>query len=323
MKTNAFILRLALVVFASAVSAAYAQSQLAGDYPTKPVRLVTAAPGGGNDFAARVFARGLAGPLGQPVIVENRGSGEIAAEIVSKSRPDGYSLLVIGSDFWIRKLLGRVPWDPIKDFSPISFATSAPNILVVHPSTPVKSVKDLIDLAKAKPGELNYASSSPGSAAHLAGELLKSLAGVNMVHIAYKGQGAANTAMLSGEVQLMFAAPSLVTPLVKAGRLRALAVTSAKPTALAPGLPTVAATVPGFQAASAILVLAPAGTPAAIINRLNQELVRLLNQPEVKENYLNLGVEVVASSPQELAATIKFEEARWGKVIKDAGIRED
>ena len=317
------MLKARLIVCASLIGlmALSASAALSAAYPDKPVRIVTSLPGGGNDFAARIFAQGLAGPLDQPVIVDNRG-GELAPEIVSKAQPDGYTLLVAGSSFWIGPLMRKSTWDPVKDFAPISFTTSAPNILVVHPSVPVNSVKELIVLAKARPGALNYASSAIGASAHLGGELFKSLTGTNIAHIPYKGAGPSIVAITGGEVQLTFATPSSVASLVKAGKLKALAVTSPKPSALAPGLPTVAETVPGFQIGSATSVLAPARTPAAIINRLNQEVVRLLNQPDVKEKFFNVGVEVVASSPQEFAATMKSEMARLGKVIKDAGLRK-
>ena len=290
-------------------------------YPNKPIRIVTSLPGGGNDFAARVMAQGLAGPLGQPVIVDNRGAAP-AMSIVFKGQPDGYTLLLTGSDFWIGPLIRKTAWDPVKDFSPISHTTTAPNVLVVHPALPVKSINELIALAKSKPGALNYSSSSIGSANHLGAELFKSMAGVNIVHIPYSGGGPAITAVLGGEVQLAFIAPAGVASLVKAGKLRALAVTSPKPSELAPGLPTIAATVPGYQIGSATAVLAPARMPGAIINRLNQEIVRLLSQPDVKETFFKVGVEVVASSPQEFAATMKSEMARLGKVIKDAGLQE-
>ena len=291
------------------------------NYPTKPVRLVTSLPGGGNDFVARVIAQGITAPLGQPVIVDNRGA-QPAMQIVFKAQPDGYNLFVGGADFWTAPLIRKMEWDPVKDFSPISNTTAAYTILVINPSLPAKSVRELIDLAKAKPGALNFNSSSIGSAGHLSGELFKSMAGINMVHIPYNSGGAAITAVISGEVQLAFFAPAAVAPLVKAGKLRALAVTSPKPTALAPGLPTIAETVPGFEIGSATAVLAPARTPAAIINRLNQEIVRLLNQADVKEKFFNVGVEVVASSPQQLAALMKSDIARLGKVIRDAGLQE-
>ena len=298
-----------------------ANAALGQNFPNKAVRIATSLAGGGNDFAARIFAQGLTGPLGQPVIVDNRG-GELAPEIVAKAQPDGYTLLVAGSSFWIGPLIRKSAWDPVKDFAPISFTTTAPNVLVAHSSVPVTTIKELIDLAKAKPGTLNYGSPATGAAAHLAGELFKSLAGVNIVHVPYKGQGAVNNAILGGEVQLTFSSPASVASLVKAGKLKALAITSAKPSALAPGLPTVAQTVPGFQIGSATSVLAPAGTPAAVIKRLNQEVVRLVNQPDVKEKFFNVGVEVVGSSPQEFATAMKSEMARLGKVINEAGLRE-
>jgi tripartite-type tricarboxylate transporter receptor subunit TctC len=305
-----------LAVLAMGGSAVCAQQ-----YPNKSVRLVTSLPGGGNDFAARLFAQGLSGPLGQPVLVDNRG-GELAPEIVAKAQPDGYTLLVAGSSFWIGPLMHKSAWDPVKDFAPISFTTSAPNVLVVHPTVAVTTVKELIDLARAKPGTLNYGSSAIGAAAHLGGELFKSLARVNIVHIPYKGQGAANTAILGGEVQMTFATPATVAPLVKAGKLKALAVTSAKPSALVPGLPTIASTLPGYQIGSATSLSAPARTPPAIIARLNQEIVRLLNQPDMKEKFFNSGVEIVASSPQEFGIAMKAEMTRLGKVINEAGLKE-
>lgn len=290
-------------------------------YPSKPLRIVTSPPGGGVDFAARLLAPGLARALGQPVVVENRGGN--AAEIVARAIPDGYTLLVNGTSFWIGPLMRKSAWDPIRDFAPISFMTTAPNVLVAHPSVPANSVKELIELARARPGTLNYSSSAIGAAAHLGGELFKSQTGTNIVHIPYKGQGAANAAVLSGEVQLTLATPSSVAPMIKAGKLKVFGITSAQPSALAPGVPTIAATVPGYQIGSATALLAPTGTGVIIINRLNQEIVRLLNQAEVKEKLLGAGVEVVASSPQAFAAEMKSEMARLGKVIKDAGLRED
>ncbi len=309
----------ALLLILTGTTAINTHAASAPAYPAKPIRIVTSLAGGGNDFAARVMALGLTAPLGQPVIVDNRG-GELAPEIVAKAVPDGYTLLVAGSSFWIGPLMHKSAWDPVKDFAPISFTTSAPNVLVSHPSLAVSSIKELIDYAKAKPGTLNYGSSAIGAAAHLAGELFKSMTGVNIVHIPYKGQGAANAAILGGEVQLTFATPAPITALLKSGKLKALAVTSAKPTALLPGVPTIAATVPGFQIGSATSIAAPARTPAAIINRLNQEVVKLLNQSDVKEKFFNVGVEVVGSTPQEFGAAMKSEMSRLGKVIKDAGL---
>jgi len=291
------------------------------NYPVKPVRIVTSAVGGGNDFLARLLAQGLTGPLGQPVVVDNRAGGVIPGEVVSKSPPDGYTLLVAGGAFSIGPLLQETPYDVVKDFAPIVLTGMSPSILIVHPSLPVRSVKELIALAKARPGELNYGSANTGGSAHLAAELFKSIAGVNIVRVAYKGNGPALTALLGGEVQLMFPNTPSAAPHVKSGKMRALAVTGSQPSALVPGLPTVSASgLPGYEAISIDAVYAPAKTPAAIIGRLNQEIARLLNRPDTKEKLLSVGVEVVASSPEQLAAAIKSEIALWSKVIKDAGI---
>ena len=295
------------------------------NYPSKPIRMVTAEAGGGNDFVARLIAPGLADSLGQQAIVDNRGGagGIIAAEIVAKAAPDGYTLLVYASNIWIIPLLRtHVPYDPVRDFSPITWAARSPNTVVVHPSLPVKSVKELIAFAKARPGALNYGSGGTGATTHLAVELFKAMAKVNIVRINYKGNAPAIHDLLAGQVQLMFATASLAAPHIRSGRLRALAVTSAQPSALAPGLPTVAASgLPGYESISIYGIFAPAKTPATIITRLNQEMVRILNKADVKEKFLNSGVEPVGSSPEEFAATIKSDMVRMGKVIKDAGIR--
>lgn len=298
-----------------------AGSMSAQSYPSKPIRLVTPGIGGSADFVARLIAQGISGPLGQQVVVDNRSSGSIPGQIVSKASPDGYTLLLGGPPLWIGSLLQNVPYDVFRDFSPITLATSVPNLLVVSPSLPVGSVPELITLAKAKPGELNYASSSTGGSAHLAAELFNSMAGTHIVHIPYNGNGPALNDLMGGRVQLMFAVAAVVMPHVKSGRLKALAVTSAKPSILLPEFPTVAASVPGYEATTTYSVLAPANTPAAIIQRLNQEIVRALNRTDVKERFLNAGVEVVGSSPEILATAMKSEFSRFGKVIKDAGIR--
>ncbi len=297
------------------------------DFPSKPVRLFTSEPGGGNDFAARLIAQGLTGALGQQVVVENRGAagGVIAAETVAKAPPDGHTLLFYGSNIWLLPFLRKnVPYHPVRDFAPITWAVKATGILVVHPSLPVKTVQELIALAKARPGELNYGSGAVGSATQMATELFKSMAGVNIVRIAYKGNGPAITALVAGEVQLVFATPGSVAPHIKSGRLRALAITSPQPSALLPGLPTVAASgVPGYETLSIVGAFAPAKTPAALVTRLNQEFVRVLSRPDVKERFANVGVETVGSSPEEFGAKVKSEMARLGKVIKEAGIREE
>jgi len=303
------------------MSAGIASSQ---NYPSKSVRLVTAEVGAAGDLVARSIAPGLSERFSQPVVVENRGgSGVIPIQTVAKSQPDGYTLLVFGTALWLLPFIQDVSYS-VRDLAPVTLAVTTPLLLVVHPSLPVKSVKELIALAKARPGTLNYASGIAGSATHLPAELFKSMAGVDIVRVAYKGGGPALTAILGGEAQVMFATSSGAGPHVGSGRLRALAVTSAQPSALFPGLPTVAASgLPGYDAASIMCVFAPARTPPALIGRLNQEITRVLNKPEVKERFVRAGSEVVASSPGELAAAIKADMARMGKVIKAAGIRAE
>lgn len=244
---------------------------LGQDYPNRPLRLVSPGPGGGADFVARFVAQGISGPLGQQVVVENRPAGVIPGQIVSKAPPDGYTMMVNGNSFWIAPLMrDGVPYDPMKDFSPITLAVSSPNILVVHSSVPATSVKGLIALAKARPGVLNYASASAGGSVHLSAELFKYMAGVNIVRISYKTSGTSVNSLLGGEVDLMFANAPPVMPHVKAGRLRALAVTTLKPSVLLPDLPTISgAGLPGFEVASVYALFAPARSPAAIVSRLN------------------------------------------------------
>ena len=292
-------------------------------YPSQLIRIITGSVGGGSDFVARQIAQGLAPPLGQPAVVENRAS-IIASETVAKAPPDGYTLLVGGASVWQTPVMQKMNYDPVGDFSPISLISRDVFILAVHPSLPVKSVKELIALANARPGELNYAGGSTGGTTHLAGALLTSVAGVNIVNVPYKGTAPAVAALLSGEVQLAINEAGLITPHVASGKVRALAVTSATPSALVPSLPTVATSgLPGYEWIGMTHLLAPAKTTAAIINRLNQEIVRFINVPEVKERFLKAGSEVVGNSPQEFAAIIKADMVKITKVIKDAGIKFD
>ena len=291
----------------------------AQDYPSKSIRIVTSAVGGGTDFAARIIAQGLATRFGQPVIVDNRPS-LAQGTIVPKAPPDGYTLLVGGESLWISIYFEKLPHDPVKDFAPVIYALSSPNVLVVIPSLPVKSVKDLIDLAKAKKGDIDYGTGSTGSSAHLAGELFKSMTGVGMVRVPHAGTGAMINSLLSGQIPLAFSNVTAATPHIKSGKLRGIAVTSSKPTALLPGLPTVAETVPGFKFVGDVVILAPPATPPAIIARVNRETMQVLNTPESKERFLNAGFEVEGGTPQELGAWIKSETTRWGKLVKDAGL---
>ncbi len=292
-------------------------------YPNKPIRVVTGGVGSGSDFVARLIAPGLSDSLGQRIIVDNRGSGVIPGEIVAKALPDGYTLLLYGNAMWLSPFMqDRIAYDAIRNFSPISLTTTTPNILMVQPTLAVNSVKELIALAKSRPGELNYGSGPAGSLTHLAAELFKVMAGVNVVRINYKGVALALNDLLAGQVQLMFPTPATVMAHIKSGRLKALAVTSAQPSALVPGVPTVASSgLPDYAFVAIQGIFAPAGTPAPIINRLNQEIVRLVNKADMKEKLLSTGVEAVGSSPGHLAAAVKSEMASMGKVIKDAGIR--
>jgi len=292
------------------------------EFPSKPIRVITSAAGGGNDITIRLIAPGLSNSLGQQVIVDNR-NAIVAIEAVAKAPPDGYTLLITGSILWFGPLLQQNHWDPVKDFAPVSIAVSSPSILAVHPSLPVKSVKELIALAKARPGDLNYASAGVGGPPQLAAELFKSMAGLNIVSIPYKGAGPAIIALLGGEVQVMFPTAASVAEHIKTGRLRALAATSAQPSELLPGLLTVASAVPGYEFISTQPLFAPAGTPATVINRLNQEIVRALNQAEVKKRFAADGSEIVGSSPEQLMAMMKSELNKWGKLIKDGVIHAE
>ena len=299
------------------VSAGLATAQ---EYPSKPIRIVTSNVGGNSDFVARQIAQGISGPLGQPVVVDNRTS-VLAAPAVLKEKPDGYALLLAGGALWVRPLLSKSPYDE-KDFSPISLVSREVNVVSVHPSVPVKSIKELVALAKARPGELNYGSSGVGGGNHLAGELFKSMSGANIVAVNYKGSGPAINALIGGEVQMAIYDLGLVVPLMKSGRVRALAVTSADPSALVPDLPTVSASgVPGYEAVSMTGMWTPAKTPAAAIQRLNQEIVRVLRTAEAKQRFLGNGTEVVASSVEQFEAAVKADIAKLAKVIKEANIK--
>jgi tripartite-type tricarboxylate transporter receptor subunit TctC len=299
-----------------ASAAALAQEQ----YPTKVVRLVTAAAGGNADIVARFVSTGLTASLGQQVIVDNRGS--IAPAVVAKAPPDGYMILVTGSPAWLLPVLQPgVPWDP-KDFAPITLATSSPSLLVVHPSVPATSVRQLIALAKARPGELNFASGTVGATPYLAGEIFKQMAGINIVGVAYKGTGPAVTATMTGEVHMMFPGAPAAMPYVKQGRLRAVAVCSLEPSPFAPGVPTVTATgLPGFESISPFGILGPRGMPSAIVTRLNQEIAKALNHPDAKAKLFNAGSEVVANSPEAFAAKIRADIERVSKLVKSTGLK--
>ena len=291
------------------------------DYPNRPIRLLTAAAGGGADFIARQIALALA-PLGQPVVVDNRTTGALAADASFKSAHDGYTMNVSGSSLWTFTLLYPASYDVVRDFSRITQITREISVLAVHPSVPAKSIRELIALAKAKPGALNYASTGIGGPQQLGSELFKSMAGVNIVHVPYKGTAPSVTAVISGEAQMTINDVGVLMPQDKAGKLKALAVTSAGQTVLAPGLPTVAESgLPGYELTGLTNLFAPGKPPAAILSRVHQEVVRYLNRPDVREVFLKSGLELVGSTPDEFAALIKSDIAKWAKVIKDAGIK--
>ncbi len=291
-------------------------------YPNRVIRIVTPATGGGSDVLARMIAPSLTESLGQQVIVDNRGS--IANEIAAKAPPDGYTILIDGSPLWLQPLLRQTAWDPLKDFVPLTLAVSSPSMLVVHPSVPVKNLRELIALAKARPGQINYAAGSIGATPHLAGEQFKVMAGVNVVRVPYKGTGPGMIGLMGGEVEFMFPGAASAWNYVKQKRLKALAVCSLKPSALFPGVPTMNETgLPGYESVSPQGVVAPAKTPAAVVARLNQELVKALNRADTRQRLGDLGIEVVANTPEEFAASMKNDIARTAKLIKDAGIRAE
>jgi len=309
---------------AAAAALMAAGTGFAQDFPSRTVRIVASEAGGSGDFVARVVAQGLSATFGQQVVVENRGGGVVAGDVVAKSAPDGHTLLLYGNTLWLLPLMRKqIPYDPYRDFAPITMAARAVNVLVVHPSLPVKSVKDLIALARARPGDLNFSSAAPGTMNHLAAELFKSMAKINIVRVSYRGSASALTAVMSGEVQMMFAAAAPARPHVESGRVRALAVTTASRSPSYPDLPTVAeAGLPGFEAVSVHGIFVPVKTPEALVARLNQDIVRVLQRPESRKRLASIGAEPVGSTPAQFAAAIKDEVAKMGKIISEAGIQE-
>lgn len=298
-------------------------------YPVKPIRLIVPfAPGGGNDLIGRTIAQKLNEAWGQPVIVENRtgASGNIGTDFVAKAAPDGYMLLVgyVGNLAINPFLFGKLPYDPVRDFTPVTLAAAFTNLLVSHPSLPVKSVKELVALAKSRPGQLNYASAGVGAVGHMAAELLATTAGIRIQHIPYKGNGAAIADVLGGQVPLIFSAPGAVIGPVRAGRLRALATASVRrPPGLA-DVPTFAeAGFPGVEATGWFAILGPAGLPRPIVERLNAEIVRSLALPDVSARLTNAGYDPATTTPEQLGEMIKSELAKWGKVVKASGAKLD
>ena len=318
---------LAAALLGAAAFAGVAMAQQ--DYPNKPVRIVVPFPAGGTtDILTRAISQKLSEDWKQPVVVDNRAGagGNIGADLVAKSTPDGYTLLMgaVATHAINPTLYSKIPYDPVKDFAPVALVAQVPNILVVNPAVPATTVRELIDLARAKPGYLNFGSGSTGSTGHLAGELFKAMAGVQMVHIPYKGTGPELTDLLAGVVRIAFETTPAVLPHVKAGKLRALAVNSLKRTPLLPDLPTMSeAGLSGFEVTSWNGVLAPAGTPKEIVTRLNNEIVKALKMPDVHEKLSGLGADPVGNTPEQFAAFIQAEIKKWAKVIKESGARVD
>jgi tripartite-type tricarboxylate transporter receptor subunit TctC len=308
------------------LAASFAPAQ---EYPSKPLRFIAPnLPGGPTDILARLIGQKLQESMGQPVIVENRAGagGNIGTEVAAKAAPDGYTLVTgnnatFGANVSLYKRLG---FDPVRDFTPIVFVATQPNILVVHPLLPVRNVKDLIALARARPGQLNYSGSGVGAAAHLAAELFKSMTGTNIVHISYKSAAPALTDLIGGQTQLMFATALSVMPHIKSERVRALAVTTAKRSRFLPELPTVAeAGVPGFEASTWHGVLVPAGVPAPIVERLNSEINKMLQTPDVRDKLGGLGAEIIGGSSKDFADHIRREIPKWAKVVKSINVQLD
>lgn len=306
-------------------SAACAQQ----NYPTRPVRwVVPFAPGGPTDIMSRAIGEKLGQRLGQQFVVDNRGGagGNIGAEIVARAPADGYTIMIghVGTHAINIALYAKVPYDPIRDFTPISLLATLPLALVVHPSVPANNVKELIALAQKRPGELNFASAGNGGPTHLTAEVLKSLAKVNIVHVPFKGNAQALTELISGRVQMMFSNLLTSMPHVRAGKLRAIAISPAKRSPQAPDLPTVAESgVPGFDVTPWYGVLGPAALPPAITTRLNSEITEILRAPDLRERFVAQGVDLTPSTPDQFAALIKAEVPKWRKIVQDSGAKVD
>lgn len=308
-----------------AVDAARAQIPAASgiDYPNRPVRfLVTYPPGGGNDLIARMIGLKLSERLGQPFLVENRSGagGTIGTGAAAAAAPDGYTIVLVSTPFAMSPALyANLTWDPVKSLAPITLVGSSPNMLVVHPSVPAKSVAELLRLAKARPGQLNIGSLGSGTTQYLAGEVLKMMGKVDMVQIPYKGSAPAMQDLIAGQVQVMFNAMPSTLPHVKSGRLRALAITARERSPLTPDLPTVDETLPGYEITTWFGILAPAGTPAPIVNKLNHEIVAILQLPEIRSRLADMGVDVIGSTADAFAAYVRTELVKWADIIRATG----
>ena len=321
--------RTAGLICVAALAGSTAESALAQSYPTKAVRIVVPqAPGSQSDLFTRMLGQKLTESLGQPVISDPRpgAGGMLGAEIAARAAPDGYTLLMgTNSTHGSNPVLyAKTPYDPVKDFAPITLTLGTPYVLAVHPSVPVTTLKQLIAFAKAKPGQLNYASAGNGSTHHLCGELLKSMAGIDIVHVPYKGGPPANTAVLGGEMPMQFASVAALHTNIKSGKLKGIGVTTTTRSRLLPDVPTLSeAGLPGFEMLSWFGLLAPAATPRAMINRLNAETIKALSSPDMKSTFAAQGSEVMSGTPEQFADHIKVEIARIGKIAKAAGIKAE
>ena len=295
----------------SVLSLAAAQAAHAQDYPNRPLRVVTSEVGAGGDFTARLVAQGLTAALGQPAVVDNRAGGVIAGEFVSRAAPDGYSLLVYGNTLWLLPLLRKeMPYDTFRDFAPVILATRNSNVLVVHPSLPVRNMAELVKFARARPGQLNYGSAAAGTTSHIGVELLKHVAKIDIVRVPFRGATSALNSLLSGQVQILILGGSTAVSQIQSGRLRPLAVAAPEPSPIFPGVPTMAASgLPGVEVFSIFGVFVPARTPAAIIAQLNQEIGRALQTPEVKARLQTVGSEAAGGPPEALTAAMQIGRA--------------
>lgn len=319
------MIRIVLLSVALALAATSSFAQL---YPAKPIRLiVTFATGGGTDLAARTVAPKISEALGQSIVIENRAgaNGAVGADAVAKAPPDGYTLMVgAAGTLAVAPHLGKLPFDTFRDFAPISLLATSPFVVTVNPSVKAETMRELIALAKANPGKLTFGSSGTGGAPQLATELFKSMASIDMLHVPYKGLGPAIADLLGGQIQLIFADVGLVTAHLKGGKLRGLAVTGSNRSAAVPDLPTVAeAGVPGYAAGTWYGLFAPAGTPSAIVSRLSEETRKALAHPDVRASLAAQGVDPAGNTPEQFAAFVRDEHAKWGKVIRDAGIKAE
>ncbi|MDT0139049.1 tripartite tricarboxylate transporter substrate binding protein [Acidovorax sp. PRC11] len=315
-------------VAAAAFLPATAHAQSEGPWPAKPIRwVVPFPPGGAMDVIARTLGERAGRALGQPFVIENRpgAGGNIGADAVAKSPADGYTIMITSIGMATNKALyAKLSYDPVKDFAPISLLAVVPNVLVVNANSPDKTVADVIAHAKREPGKLTYASAGNGTSIHLAGEVFASMAGLNLLHVPYKGSGPAVTDMLGGQVDLMFDSITSAVPHIQAGKLRALGVTSAKRSAALPNVSTIAeAGVPGYEVSPWFAVFAPAGTPAPIVQKINAALLDAMKQPDTKARFDAIGAEPIGSTPAQLATHLDKEMARWGKLIKERNIRMD